>query len=672
MLTTLLLIASVALMSPLSTGADEPTGAGQQPASSLGLAPAGAVAQSGSGSLGLFKTITQNGGYVAKGAGLRNTGYTFIPLDGIPKGAAVTHAYLYWSVLGVSEGRNFKRGNFNGNAITGTKIGTLASDMAWSGVSHTYCYRASIPAAWITGNKPYTLTGFATGTWKAEDPWVTQPAPLAEGATLVVIYSKASYPLTTIKIYDGAVALLSGGSYTATINGFTATNPVGPASVTFFGGDGQNNATGETTTFNDNTLADVTWDGADPKFGPVTYGSLWDTHTASVGKYLKPGATTATASVTTDADSLIWEGLVFSMSPGNVDTDGDSLLDGWEANGVNGVDLPGMGASPVHKDLFVEADWMGPGEPDPGVTHKPPAAVINDSVAMFAKAPVSNPDGINGISLHVDDGRYGGGNEIAHQEHLGTLDGSGNYVWTQFAALKAANFSANREGIFHYCIFAHDLAPELGSVSGIARGIPASDFIVSLGSWPSGGTTAERTGTFIHEFGHNLGLRHGGNDDNNYKPNYISVMNYAFQTTGLRKNGADGVWDYSWTALPSLDENNLNENIGVNGGAAIAGYGTKWWHYDTTKKAWYFYVVNNANGPIDWNVNGSSTQTGVKDDVNGDGYKTVLGTQNNWAHIVFNGGGLIGPGAQLQSPAPATPANELTFEQANIPVKTAP
>ena len=37
----------------------------------------------------------------------------------------------------------------------------------------------------------------------------------------------------------------------------------------------------------------------------------------------------------------------------------------------------------------------------------------------------------------------------------------------------------------------------------------------------------------MHELGHNLGLRHGGDDLPNFKPNYLSVMNYSFQLTGL-------------------------------------------------------------------------------------------------------------------------------------------
>jgi hypothetical protein len=39
----------------------------------------------------------------------------------------------------------------------------------------------------------------------------------------------------------------------------------------------------------------------------------------------------------------------------------------------------------------------------------------------------------------------------------------------------------------------------------------------------------------MHELGHNLNLKHGGNEHlPNFKPNYESIMNYMFQTIGLR------------------------------------------------------------------------------------------------------------------------------------------
>lgn len=108
------------------------------------------------------------------------------------------------------------------------------------------------------------------------------------------------------------------------------------------------------------------------------------------------------------------------------------------------------------------------------------------------------------------------------------------YDWTAFQAIKATNFSPARAPVFHYALWAHNLGG-LGTTSGIARpgsasDISGSDFIVSLGSFAGNvGTTLQQAGTFMHELGHNLSLRHGGGDDLNYKPNFLSVMSYMFQ-----------------------------------------------------------------------------------------------------------------------------------------------
>ena len=72
----------------------------------------------------------------------------------------------------------------------------------------------------------------------------------------------------------------------------------------------------------------------------------------------------------------------------------------------------------------------------------------------------------------------------------------------------------------------------------MSRGITASDFIVSLGGWAvPGGTQDQQAGTFMHELGHNLALFHGGFENRNRKPNYLSVMSYACQMGGLIRGG---------------------------------------------------------------------------------------------------------------------------------------
>ena len=66
------------------------------------------------------------------------------------------------------------------------------------------------------------------------------------------------------------------------------------------------------------------------------------------------------------------------------------------------------------------------------------------------------------------------------------------------------------------------------------------DFLITLGMWDnSTGTEFVQKSTFVHEFGHTAGLRHGGQEATaslaavNCKPSYLSSMNYLFQVRGL-------------------------------------------------------------------------------------------------------------------------------------------
>ena len=60
--------------------------------------------------------------------------------------------------------------------------------------------------------------------------------------------------------------------------------------------------------------------------------------------------------------------------------------------------------------------------------------------------------------------------------------------------------------------------------------------------WPGGQT-------FMHELGHNLGLLHGGFQNRNHKPNYVSLMNYRYSFT-LQEAGGDGYLDFSPAVAP--------------------------------------------------------------------------------------------------------------------------
>src|SRR5262245_6943270 len=76
----------------------------------------------------------------------------------------------------------------------------------------------------------------------------------------------------------------------------------------------------------------------------------------------------------------------------------------------------------------------------------------------------------------------------------------------------------------------------------------------------------DQASAFMHELGHTLGLRHGGQDDIPFKPNYHSIMNYSwqYQAPPHRPEWRAG-WHLDFTgnqALP-LNEAALVDNDGI-------------------------------------------------------------------------------------------------------------
>jgi hypothetical protein len=245
--------------------------------------------------------------------------------------------------------------------------------------------------------------------------------------------------------------------------------------------------------------------------------------------------------------------------------------------------------------------------------------------------------------------------QLSHVDSLGT----GNpYDWTAFQGIKdeAGGFTeTGRTPIFHYVISAHNY--DATTSSGISRGIGASDLIVSLGSFTNQvGSANEQAGTLMHELGHNLGLRHGGGDDVNYKPNFLSIMTYAFQMQGLVINGVAGNIDYSRFALATLDEVHLNETSGV--GAAAATYGTRRFCGAS------LLPVTNATAAIDWNCNATPNEPDVAYDVNHSGAANqLLSGFDDWANLKLKGGAIGLAGVPPVLPT-TTDADLLTLQVA--------
>ncbi|NLE46275.1 MAG: hypothetical protein GX620_16265 [Chloroflexi bacterium] len=255
--------------------------------------------------------------------------------------------------------------------------------------------------------------------------------------------------------------------------------------------------------------------------------------------------------------------------------------------------------------------------------------------------------------------------------HANALPHDDDLSWTDFGAIKEdlANFDRGRSRIFHYAVFAHFL-DGLRCVSGQAF-MPGNDLIVSLGGWGSigkcdapesrwsVGSEWHQAGTFMHELGHNLGLDHGGGDPINLKPNYLSIMSYAFQNRGVIYDGQEGRFDYSRTdKIPALIEDDLDETLGLNGGSSSANYGTRWYCTPTDQVGQWHYP---ANDPLDWNCDGSYS-TSVHASLNQDNAEETLNGYFDWAHLIYNGGGGIGSSAGSATQANAALPEELALE----------
>lgn len=397
-----------------------------------------------------------------------------------------------------------------------------------------------------------------------------------------------------------------------------------------------------------------------------------------------------------------------SYSP---DHDGDGIPDSIEINGYdyNGdgsidLDLAALGAKWNHKDIFVQVDWLEKGGVFPH-SHKPGNDSIDLVKQAFADAPVNNPDGSQGINLHVIFGNKI--DETDQNKILGSVTSGCNYHWQPaFENIKNASLPLERRKIFHYVIFAHSLpnfsSPcKPGHPSGISHNSGdtdfqngASDLIVALGGpWESmlneGGVTYARAGTFMHELGHNLGLGHGGlilnsegnvvaAEHTNNKPNHLSVMNYSFQTPGLRRRSGflglftDGHFDYSRfgpDVLPNLDENHLSEPNGLGASDQVEDYGTRYYCEGSNEVKY----IDGLLQAVDWNCNGSKTEPDVATSINNDARpdppntppRTILSTVSEWQHLRFNGGEIGSFGVTVELPPTTSMAisPEITFEE---------
>ena len=627
-----------------------------------------------SDALSFFNNWFVTGDYAVAGIGLRGTGVNgwatgSINMTSVPANAEPIAAFLYWSTVETTTTPSATVGYFRGNKVQAVVLGSPQNPNAacfssggTTNPANGLVYRADVLRYLpVDANNIRQANGQHTVMLPDSGGNGNGNIVFTNGASLVVIYrivtpgAPGATPLRAVVIYNGAFTLSKqSAAMTQNIAGFYDASASAGAKITNIVANGQS---GFSSSLLVNSQTPLLLNSQTPDINPFLGGDgpRWDDHTDTFSLPAGAPSFSMMGTVGNNQTCMTWAAVVASTAV--KDTDADGLLDIWETNGLHRntqvspatfggcsdfpaepcVNLPGMGAKPDTRDIFVQIDWMhGIGDGTGGTNgagahdHIPQLTALSAVAATFAA---------RGINLHFDVGNnYQGPQSICGNSSCGFIipaaDAQGGSDLNEstlvcqntathtcnynvpypvlsfefgFASVRDGNhllnigphLMQNRKDIFHYALFAHALAgpfnvngqpvdPTTGqptnvpkSYSGIAHR-PGGGFMVTFGLWRSDipandqvGSPQAQAGTLMHELGHNLGLGHAGlSTKPNCMPDYPSVMNYLYQTRGLTDAaGAEHV-DYSSGTLAGLNESSLALNsLGIATPYRVRFYG---------------------------------------------------------------------------------------------------
>ena len=468
-----------------------------------------------------------------------------------------------------------------------------------------------------------------------------------------------TYTLPSFEVTAGAYVIVSGNVANLTQRGTQLVGIRSGDQVPFWTGSGfveliKDGATIDFVRFGSSSQTPTTssqWSGASVTALPNSASS----YGKSIVR-LYPDIATIDTNTASDWSSVDWTTPAGrnDVPVGAVDADGDGIPDSAEVSGgtFSGLDLYSMGARTGQKNIFIEVDYMD--STDPGVIPRRESLqmVVDSFNAQSIK--VHFDAGITfGSGFSTTDFNLGQGSAVVVYEPCVTMDQTtctsntssrrSIYDW------KAEYMDLRRRNIFHYLLMGNsqNTNGSAGS-SGVAETL-GNDFLVTMGNYGFATTSGsplnqlinKQASTLMHELGHNLGLRHGGNEVTNYKPNYWSIMNYMYQFNGLeqspntstafqrwRREIGDGspaecslsnspcgspsqfIMNYSDGTSSNLNEAALSEGDNIGRGTTGGSY-------------------------ADWDLNGSLTGGTISRDLNGDSSLTILTDYNDWANLNF-------------------------------------
>ena len=418
--------------------------------------------------------------------------------QGVPDGADIVAAYLYWEAIENTSAPSSANVTFLNYQVTGQQIGTDQANFTDGTNSGTLrAYRADVNP--YMPLLPNSTSGVRVGSGKFSvslpDGGPTQQVP--EGASLVVIYRVISpnFPLKSVVLYNGAVAPTSG------------TGNIPQALQGFYDAVGEASGTGEVTSL-------------------YTTSGGWNSNSSS------PTLGYSNQYIDTLSEGNGYAAVILSTPVNNSDADG--ILDAWKAGPPSGdpnygnpgyydvmtgawVGLPG--AVHGHQDLFVQFDYMcsafvaGTNTCDftKQNTYPSPDAQGNDPLAMVTQAFLNtvNPNTGKGIYIHLKPGNAilestytcaDSGSVLCEFPSTNTAPQPGVVAWNggvELSKIWPVNLSActanpspancvtrfplGQKDSYHYVLFGYSLAiPAWNSWFGSLKSITESGTTTSL------------------------------------------------------------------------------------------------------------------------------------------------------------------------------------------------
>lgn len=226
-------------------------------------------------------------------------------LSGIPAGATIETAILYWGGSGSLDNAV----TFAGSSLTADR--TATSTFTNGGTNYNYFGGVKDVTSLVTGNGTFTLSNLAVTT----STTYCTPGAITGGWSLFVVYRQAGTTARKLELRDGLRAFQN-ATETVNLTGFTgAATPDARFTIWAYEGDENLTGDGEALRFNGFTITDglnPTGNQFNSTINTQSSSSAWgvDLDTYNVSTRLSAGATTATLQVVTGGDMLVLQSVM--------------------------------------------------------------------------------------------------------------------------------------------------------------------------------------------------------------------------------------------------------------------------------------------------------------------------------------------------------------------------